>query len=198
MGGVAHENVEVRRGLRGDGVVAELNKLRSLAAGILTLKQVANAFFARCVGQYFVAAVIILTAADRFALMKFHHVIFDADSIHVRRIALAVVRFHLVKGFAFVFLRFLFKHRIQRTVQQERIDRLPGSVPVRQRSVLHVLILKHAVRRPLFRFGHLMAVRVSKQLAADQQRPQSHGKFPKMCSQHNTLIPFYKNADVIL
>jgi hypothetical protein len=44
VGGVAHENMEVRRGLRPDGMVAELNKLRRLAAGILTLKQIANAF----------------------------------------------------------------------------------------------------------------------------------------------------------
>ena len=179
-------------------MVAELHELRRLAAGILALKEIAHAFLARCVGQNFVAAVVILTAADRLASVEFHHVIFNADGIHVRGISRAVVGFHLVKGFAFILLRFLLKDRIQRTIEQERIDRLPGAVPVRQRSVLHVFILKHAVRRFLFCFGHLVAVRVSKQLAADQQRPQSHGKFPNMCSQSNALIPFYKNEDVIL
>jgi hypothetical protein len=39
---------------------------------------------------------------------------------------------------------------------------------------------------------------MGKQLTADQQRPQSHGNFSNMCSQNKTLIPFYKNDDVIL
>lgn len=66
--------------------------------------------------------------------MELHHVIFDADGIHVRRITRAVVGFHLIKGFAFILLRFLLKDRIQRTIEQERIDRLP--VPSQSDSAL--------------------------------------------------------------
>lgn len=45
VGGVAHKEMEVGRGFRPDGMVAELHKLRRLARVILALKQVAHAFF---------------------------------------------------------------------------------------------------------------------------------------------------------
>ena len=130
VGSVAHKNMEVRGRFRPDDMVAELHKLRRRAAGILTLKQIANAFFALRIGQNFVAAVIIMATANRFALVELHHVIFNANGIHVRRIAFTIIGFHLVEGFAFILQRFLFNDRIQLSIQQEMINGLPGTVPV--------------------------------------------------------------------
>ena len=188
---------EEGRGFRPDGMVAELHKLWRLARVILALKQVAHAFFPRRIGQNFVAAVVVAAAAHRFASVEFHHVVFNADGVHVRRVPLTVVGLHLGSGF-FSLLRFLFENRIQRAIKQERINGLPGPVPVRQLPVPDVFILKDAVCRLLFRLCHLMTVRMGKKRAAYQQRSQSQRNFCKLCSHSKILIPFYKNEDVIL
>lgn len=44
VGGVAHKDMEMGRGFWGDGMVAELDKLRRLAVRIFTLEQIANPF----------------------------------------------------------------------------------------------------------------------------------------------------------
>jgi len=182
--------MEMRRLAWADGVVAELDELRRFAAGVFTFEQVTDALLAGSIGQDFVAVRDVFTAADVFPGMELHHVVLDADGLHVGGVAGAVIGLHLVKGFAVVFLGFLFKHRVEIAAQQERIDRLPDAVPVGQRPVFYVFIVKYAVSSFLFRLGHLVAVGMGVQLAAHQHRPQSHCNFTNMSCQDNVLTPF--------
>ena len=139
---VAHPDVEVFGGGRFDHVVVELNVDRRAGILVLRLKAIHGRLRAgRPVLN--VIADILVVRADLLAIFvgELDVVTLNIDVGNVRFVAVLIVGLVFFGGH-FAFLCHRCKRIIQRSVQHKGIGRLPVARPIRQASVLNLVIFK--------------------------------------------------------
>ncbi|CPR47972.1 Uncharacterised protein [Salmonella enterica subsp. enterica serovar Bovismorbificans] len=172
--------MEVRRFARGNDMIAKLNIFRRFAIRIFTFEQVAHPFFTRCVSQNFIAGIIVFTGCNVIVAMEFYNAIFNADRLNIRHVSFAIIRFNILKRFLRVFLRLLPEDRVQLAADQIRIDGLPHTIPVGERAIAYISVIKHARCRFLLNLRHrramsMMTMREGRTIY--QQHSQKHCQF---------------------
>jgi hypothetical protein len=120
--------------LRRDDVVAELDVGgRGRVARVLAEDE-PHAAVALGVGQHLVAVIRVAPRNRPLRPEEGHLVALDQDAVDVGGVAGLVIGAVLLGALVAV-LGLVLHHRVERAVAQQRVDRLPVALPVRQRAV---------------------------------------------------------------
>ena len=124
-------------------MIAELDVTGGRIVAGRLLKDETHATIALFIGQDLVSVGLVDSRDNFIAAMKNDRVSLDLDAVHVRFVTDRVIGLVFI-GTLVPVLGFVGHHLVERSVLQQRVDRLPVAAPIRKRAVFDLVVVEIA------------------------------------------------------